>query len=44
MVVPQVEVVQEFKRSSTKIDLSLANGTPVINENGHGERDASSER
>jgi len=43
MVVPQVEVVQEFKRSSTKIDLQL-NGTPSINENGHGERDPSSDR
>ena len=31
MVVPQVEIVTEFKRSSTKIDLSLPNG----NSNGH---------
>lgn len=34
MVVPQVEVVQEFKRSSTKIDLSLANGSPALNGDG----------
>ena len=38
MVVPQVEVIQEFKRSSTKIDLSLnTNGSPAINgEHGGG--------
>ena len=35
MVVPQVEVIQEFKRSSTKIDLSLTNGSPAINGDGH---------
>ena len=27
MVVPQVEIVHEYKRSGTKIDLSLPNGT-----------------
>ena len=31
MVVPQVEIVTEFKRSHTKIDLSLPNG----NEKSH---------
>lgn len=40
MVVPQVEIVTEFKRSSTKIDLSLPNGnncpsTPHPNSAGH---------
>jgi len=31
MVVPQVEVVTEFRRSSTKIDLSLPNGSTPVN-------------
>ena len=29
MVVPQIEIVNEYKRSGTKIDLSLPNGAPV---------------
>ena len=38
MVVPQVEVVNEFKRSSTKIDLTLPNGNTALAPaaNGHG--------